>query len=399
MLYRNIPATGEKLSILGFGAMRLPMTEDGAIDEKRAIAQMRKAIDKGVNYLDTAWPYHGGESEVVLGKALRDGYREKVNIADKLPQWLVESRQDMDAYLDEQLKRLGVDCIDYYLVHAVEGNSWDRVEKLGVKDFLDKALESGKIRYAGFSFHGVAKDFTRIADAYPWTFCQIQYNFLDTENQAGTAGLKYASSRGMAVMIMEPLRGGNLSSPVPPDGVQEIWDTAETSRPPVEWALRWVWNHPEVTVVLSGMNDDAQVDQNIAIASEAMPESLTEQELTIVDKVANKYKELMQVGCTGCAYCMPCPAGVRIPTCFELFNTASMFKEKEEMSKFQYALMLSGEFAGEPSYASQCVECGQCAEHCPQHISIPEELVRVKDFFEQQDMQKIVDSFMSNRKD
>lgn len=399
MLYRKVPKTGDELSILGFGAMRLPMTEDGNIDEQRAIGQIRDAIDNGVNYIDTAWPYHNGESEVIVGKALKDGYREKVRLADKLPQWLVNTREEMDKYLDEQLAKMDVDCINYYLVHALEGNSWDRMEAMGIKDFLDKAIESGKIRYAGFSFHGVAEDFTRITDAYPWTFCQIQYNFLDTENQAGRAGLEYAASRDLAVIIMEPLRGGNLSAPTPPDGVQEIWDTAETRRPPVEWALRWVWNHPEVTVVLSGMNEEAHVQQNLAIASDAEPNSLTQSELDIVDKVADKYMELMQVGCTGCAYCMPCPAGVRIPFCFELLNTASLFKDKLDMTKFQYALMLSGEFNSEPAYASQCVECGQCVEHCPQHIAIPEELSRVADFFEQQDMQEIVANFMAHKKD
>jgi predicted aldo/keto reductase-like oxidoreductase len=392
MHYRKVPKTGEELSILGFGAMRFPTTEDGEIDEPRAIAQMRTAIDNGVNYVDTAWPYHNGKSEGVVGKALKDGYREKVAIADKLPQWLVKSREDMDKYLDAQLERLDVDCIDYYLIHALEGNSWDRSVELGVKDFLDKAIASGKIRYAGFSFHGVAGDFIRIADSYPWTFCQIQYNFLDTENQAGTAGLKYAASKDIAVMIMEPLRGGNLSSPTPPDGVQEIFDEAKIKRQPVEWALRWVWNHPEVTLVLSGMNEEAHVEQNLAIASEAEAESLTEAELAIVDRVAARYKELMQVACTGCAYCMPCPAGVRIPGCFEFFNSVHLFKDKEPILKRQYALMLSGKFSGQAAYASQCVECGQCEEHCPQHIAIPEELKRVADFFEQQDLQEIVNS-------
>ena len=204
MLYRKVPKTGEELSILGFGAMRLPMIDSKTIDEEKAIAQIRESIDNGVNYVDTAWPYHRGKSEVIVGKALKDGYREKVVIADKLPQFLVESREHMDEILDEQLKRLDVDCIDYYLIHAVEGNSWDRCVELGIKNFLDKALESGKIKYAGFSFHGVPEDFKRIVDAYPWTFCQIQYNFLDTENQAGTSGLKYAASKDLAVMIMEP---------------------------------------------------------------------------------------------------------------------------------------------------------------------------------------------------
>ncbi|WP_321405184.1 aldo/keto reductase [Maridesulfovibrio sp.] len=399
MLYRKVPKTGQELSILGFGAMRLPMIDDKTIDEKRAIAQIRNSIDNGVNYVDTAWPYHGGQSEVIVGKALKDGYREKVAIADKLPQFIVESREQMDEILNEQLRRLDVDCIDYYLIHAVEGNSWDRSVELGVKDFLDKALESGKIRYAGFSFHGVPEDFKCIVDAYPWTFCQIQYNFLDTENQAGTAGLKYAASKDIAVIIMEPLRGGNLSAPTPPDGVQDIFDQAETKRPPVEWALRWIWNHPEVTVVLSGMNNEEHIEQNLAIAAEAAPNSLTEGEIAIVDKVAARYKELMQVPCTGCAYCMPCPAGVRIPGCFEMFNSAHMFTDKAERNKFQYAVLFSQEMAGESAYASQCVECGQCEEHCPQHIAIPEQLKRVVDYFEQGDMKAMVNMVANKQKD
>ncbi|WP_415718870.1 aldo/keto reductase [Maridesulfovibrio sp.] len=394
MLYRKVPKTGEELSILGFGAMRLPMIDSKTIDEEKAIAQIRESIDNGVNYVDTAWPYHGGKSEVIVGKALKDGYREKVVIADKLPQFLVESREHMDEILDEQLKRLDVDCIDYYLIHAVEGNSWDRCVELGIKNFLDKALESGKIKYAGFSFHGVPEDFKRIVDAYPWTFCQIQYNFLDTENQAGTSGLKYAASKDLAVMIMEPLRGGNLSAPTPPDGVQDIFDEAEIKRAPVEWALRWVWNHPEVTVVLSGMNNDDHIKQNLAIAAEAEANSLTDAELAIVDRVSARYKELMQVPCTGCAYCMPCPVGVRIPGCFELFNSAHMFKDKAEHLKYQYAVFFSKEMAGESAYASQCVECGQCEEHCPQHIAIPEQLKRVVDYFEQDDMQTKVNALV-----
>jgi predicted aldo/keto reductase-like oxidoreductase len=243
MLYRKIPKNDDELSILGFGCMRLPALEDGTTDEDRAITQIRYAIDNGVNYMDTAWNYHGGESERILGRALRDGYREKVRVATKLPHWKVKHREDMDKYLNEQIEKLGVDHIDYYLLHGIEGNSWDRLEKLWVVDFLDKALEDGRIGNAGFSFHGIADDFIRIVDAYPWVFCQIQYNFLDQEYQAGTAGLEYAASKGLGVIIMEPLRGGNISHPNPPPDVKGVWDTAENKRTPVEWALRWVWNH------------------------------------------------------------------------------------------------------------------------------------------------------------
>ena len=381
MLYRNVPKNRDSLSILGFGAMRLPLNEDQSINEEAAIAQMRKAIDAGVNYLDTAWPYHGGQSEVVLGKALKDGYREKVKIADKLPVWLCNNREDMESFLNQQLERLEVETIDYYLLHALEGKSWDRLEALGVIGFLEDAKAAGKIAHLGFSFHGSNEDFIRIVDAYNWTFCQIQYNFLDTKNQAGTAGLKYAASKDMAVMIMEPLRGGNLSRTEAPPQVQVLWDSAETKRTPVEWALRWVWNAPEVTVVLSGMNMDEHIEQNLAIAEQAEAGSLTDAELTLVDQVADKYRELMPVGCTGCQYCMPCPAGVNIPICFDRYNSGRMFEEPQETTQYMYAVF-NGIATGNNTKASLCVECGECMEHCPQHIEIPERLKEVVEYCE-----------------
>ena len=254
MQYRTVPKNGDELSILGFGCMRLPLTKERQIDEPRAIRQISDAIDQGVNYLDTAWPYHAGESENVLGRALSDGYRERVKIATKLPSWMIKKREDMDFYLNAQLEKLKTDHIDYYLIHGLAGDLWDRLVSLGVMDFLDQANAAGRIVNAGFSFHGVLDDFKRIVDAYPWIFCQIQYNFLDEENQAGTEGLKYAASRDLGVVIMEPLRGGNLGLPEPPPDVDAIWKKAKNKRTPVEWAFRWVWTHPEATTVRSGMN-------------------------------------------------------------------------------------------------------------------------------------------------
>lgn len=376
MLYRTMPKTGDALSILGFGCMRLPMTE-GKIDEARAIAQIRGAIDRGVNYVDTAWPYHNGESEPLLGRALRDGYRERVKVATKLPSWLVTSREDMDRYLEAQRQRLGVDRIDYYLIHALDGALWEKVDALGVRDFLDQAKRDGRIGNAGFSFHGFIEDFRRIVDAYDWTFCQIQYNYLDERFQAGTEGLGYAASKGLGVIVMEPLRGGNLGLPTPPPAIAALWNEAPTPRTPVEWALRWVWNHPEVTVVLSGMNEEAHIEQNLAIAEQARPGSLTGEELALVDRVARKYQELMQVGCTGCGYCLPCPMGVQIPKCFDIFNKMHMFGDVEE-GKFLYAISIGGVVGtGEPGFASQCVACGTCLEKCPQQIPIPDVLEKV----------------------
>lgn len=389
MLYRKMPKNGDELSILGFGCMRLPVKEDGSIDEERATKQVRYAIDQGVNYVDTAWPYHMGESEPFLGRALDDGYREKVKIATKLPSWLIESREDMDKFLNAQLENLKTDHIDYYLIHALVGDLWDNVEKLGVVDFLDKAKADGRIINAGFSFHGSGDEFKRIVDAYDWDFCQIQYNFLDENNQAGTRGLEYAASKSLGVIVMEPLRGGNLTKTLP-QAVKEIWDEAPIKRSPAEWALRWVWNHPEVTVVLSGMNEEAHVEENLKVAGEAYPNSLTEAELQLAKRVEQKYRELMKVGCTGCRYCMPCPAGVNIPLCFETYNDLYMSGNADE-AKFMYAARLGGIVSsGETEFASQCVQCGKCLEKCPQHIDIPTILESVVEELEGSDLEERV---------
>lgn len=378
MLYRTMPKNGDKLSALGFGCMRLPLV-DGEIDEERAIAQIRDAIDSGVNYLDTAWPYHEGASEPLLGKALKDGYREKVKIATKLPTWLIKSREDMDTYLNSQLERLGVAQIDYYLIHALAGPSWKAIEALGVKDFLDAAQKDGRIVNAGFSFHGASEDFQTIIDAYPWVFCQIQYNYLDEDFQAGTKGLEYAASKDIGVIIMEPLRGGNLGLPEAPQAIADIWNLAETKRTPVEWALRWVWDHPEVTVVLSGMNNEEHIRENLAIACEAAPNSLTQDELGLIRRAAFTYRELMQVGCTGCGYCLPCPMNVQIPICFDFFNRLHMFGNEKE-AKRMYSNFAGGGIAKRaPGFASQCVACGECLEKCPQGINIPDMLERVSE--------------------
>ncbi len=387
MLYRQMPKNGDELSILGFGAMRLASKEDGSIDEERATKQVRHAIDQGVNYVDTAWPYHMGASEPFLGRALAGGCREKVKLATKLPSWLVEKREDMDKFLDAQLEKLNTDYIDYYLIHSLVGDLWDTVEKLGVVDFLDKAKADGRIINAGFSFHGASEDFNRIVDAYDWDFCQIQYNYLDEKNQAGKAGLEYAASKDIGVIIMEPLRGGSLTKTIP-NSVEEIWDEAPTKRTPAEWALRWVWNHPEVTVVLSGMSEETHVEENLRIAGEAHPNSLTEEELQLIKRVENKYRELMKVECTGCQYCMPCPAGVNIPLCFELYNNLYLEGDPDTV-KFMYAARVGGALGlEEPEFASRCVQCGQCLEKCPQHIDIPTVLGSVVEELEGSDLEQ-----------
>jgi uncharacterized protein len=388
MLYRKMPKNGDELSVLGFGCMRLPIKEDGTIDEKRATQQVRYAIDHGVNYVDTAWPYHMGQSEPFLGRALADGYREKVKLATKLPSWIVDSREDMDKFLNAQLEKLKTDHIDYYLIHGLAGELWNKMEALGAIDFLGKARSDGRIINAGFSFHGSADDFKRILDAYPWIFCQIQYNFMDEQNQAGTEGLKYAASKDLGVIVMEPLLGGNLANRVPAE-VEEIWNEASAKRTPAEWALRWVWNHPEVTVALSGMNEEAQVEENLKIANEAYPNSLTEAELQLVKRVEQKYRQLVKIGCTGCQYCMPCPSGVNIPECFDVYNNLHMFGN-EEGAKFAYAIRMSGAFTDtEPGgFASLCIECGQCMEKCPQSLEIPDLLKAVAEELEGPDFEQ-----------
>jgi hypothetical protein len=381
MLYRKMPKNGDELSVLGFGAMRLPVKEDGSIDERTATDMVRYSIDNGVNYVDTAWPYHMGESETFLAHAFADGYREKVKLATKLPQWMVKKPEDMDKFLNAQLEKLNTDHIDYYLIHSLVDSSWKTIKGLGVREFLDKAKADGRIINAGFSYHGTPEDFASIVDGYDWDFCQIQYNFLDTNVQAGTAGLEYAASKGLAVVIMEPLRGGNLVDPVPQE-ILDIWDEADTKRSPVEWALRWVWNHPEVTVVLSGMSAPAHVEENLRIAEEGLANSLTEKELQLVERAAEKYGELMKINCTGCRYCMPCPEGVDIPACFEVYNNLHMFGGEDRL-KMMYAAKMGGILRGaETNFASQCIQCGQCLDACPQQIPIPDMLEKVAEEFE-----------------
>jgi hypothetical protein len=380
MLYRKAPGSGDELSILGFGCMRLAQ-KDGRIDEERAGRQIRRAIDGGVNYIDTAWPYHGGESEPFTGRALAGGYRERVKLATKLPAWLVRNRAGMDRFLDAQLEKLATSRIDYYLVHSLNGDTWDRVAALGVAEFLDRAKSDGRIVNAGFSFHGLREGFQRIVDAYPWNFCQIQYNYLDQEHQAGSEGLKYAASKGLGVIVMEPLRGGLLAASPQPPAIEALWREAQPPRTPAEWALRWVWNHPEVTVALSGMNDEAQVEENLRIAAHAHPGSLTAAELGLVDRVTLKYREIMKVACTGCGYCQPCPSGVDIPGVFDLFNAFHTFGKTQEAA-FLYVLRAGGVISGHPAYASLCSRCLDCLEKCPQGLAIPDLLEQVAAQFE-----------------
>ena len=385
MLYRNFGKTKEKVSVLGFGCMRLPVigNDPTNINEKNAVDMIRYSIDHGVNFIDTAFPYHGlgldqaGESEPFLAKALKDGYREKVKIATKLPTWMIKTREDMDMYLNEQLERLETDHIDFYMVHGINKHYWKHVKELGFEEFLDGAISDGRIKHAGFSFHHRIELFKEVVDSYDWSFCLIQYNYLDEDYQAGKEGLEYAHGKNLGIAVMEPLRGGQLAMNMP-QKVQEVFDKSDVKRSPAEWALRWVWNHPEVSVVLSGMNTMEELKENLKIAEESEPNSLNDTELNIINQARSIFENKLQINCTRCGYCLPCPSGVNIPENFQKYNDYFLFGSPEEKDSYQFsydALVMENE------RASRCTECGICEEHCTQDIKIIQELKKVKELF------------------
>jgi predicted aldo/keto reductase-like oxidoreductase len=367
MEYRTFGNLDWQVSALGFGCMRLPTIEgDPAdIDEPLATRMVRYAIDRGVNYVDTAYPYHKENSERFVGRVLQDGYREKVRLATKLPCWKVEAQEDFDRLLDEQLEKLQVEHIDFYLLHALNGDRWQQMRDLDVLDRAERALADGRIGHLGFSFHDDYPVFREIVDGYDgWTFCQIQYNYMDIENQAGTEGLKYAASKGLAVVIMEPLLGGRLVDP--PDPIQQVWDEAAEERKPADWALQWLWNQPEVSVVLSGMSVMQQMEENVASAEASGVGSLGAEELALFDRVRAKYQELCPIPCTKCGYCMPCPNGVDIPRNFGVYNEGIMY-DKPGVARDGYT-----NWTPEEAQARQCIQCRECEEKCPQSIPISE---------------------------
>jgi len=376
MQYRRFGQLDVEVSALGFGSMRLPTrgrAED--VDEPAAVEMIRWAIDRGVNYIDSAYGYHGGNSERVIAKALEGGYRGRAAVATKMPVWLVNGKDDLDRLFDEQCQRLATDRIDFYLLHNLQAPTWAKMRDLGVLEWLDKAKAAGRVGEVGFSFHDQFDVLKEIIDASDlWSLCQVQYNFVNEDVQAGTRGLEYAAANGLAVVIMEPLFGGTLA--VPPEPVRRIWDAAPGRPSPVDIALRWLWNKPEVSLVLSGMGTLEQVKQNVASACASGVGTMTRAELDLVARVAEAYKALDPIPCTGCGYCMPCPSGVDIPRNLQLYNNAVVFKGNTmDLNRNLYNDMPAAK------RAEACTDCGECDQKCPQNVPVRQWMPRIHEAF------------------
>ncbi len=370
MKYR-IDKYGNKLSVLGFGCMRFK-NKLGIIDYKKAEKQILLAYKNGINYYDTAYIYPGSES--ALGEILYNNkIREKVNIATKLPHYLIKKIDDIDRIFNEELKRLKTDYIDYYLMHMLaDTDTWARLCSLGIEQWIKDKKESGQIKQIGFSYHGNSNEFCKLIDAYNWDFCMIQYNYMDKHSQAGEKGLKYANSKGLPVMIMEPLRGGKLVKNLPAEAYKIFSDDLRNYTP-AQWSFRWLYNQPEVTVVLSGMNSEKMIEENIKTASEAEPNTLTIEDQLMLNNVVKAINSKMKVGCTGCGYCMPCPKGVDIPGSFSALNRK--YSENKLWALVDY--FMCTQLRTKKASASNCIKCGKCEKHCPQNIKIREELDKV----------------------
>ena len=367
MQYRN-DKNGNPLSILGFGCMRFT-TKGGSIDLDKAEREIMTAYRAGVNYYDTAYIDPG--SEAAIGEIFeRNHIRDRIHIATKLPQFLITSRKGLEKTFQEELTRLRTTYIDYYLMHHLTDIAmWDKLKKLGILDWIREKKESGAIRNIGFSYHGNTDNFLKILDDYDWDFCQVQYNYLDDVSQAGTAGVRAAAEKGIPVVIMEPLRGGKLVNALP-DSAKKIMQGSGRGWTPAQWGLRWLYDQPEVTVVLSGMNSVEMVEENCRTASEAEAGHLTEADFAVLEKVKGEIRAREKVGCTGCRYCMPCPKGVDIPGIFRCYN--AMYTESKAQGRFQFAQTVG--LTREPAFATQCIRCGKCEQHCPQSIPIREKL-------------------------
>lgn len=374
MQYRIDPKSGNSLSALGFGCMRLPSSSLGRVDLDAAEALVVDAVERGINYFDTAYLYRGNEE--ALGTILqRTDLRDRVFLATKLPHMNCEKREDFDRFFNVQKEHLRTDRIDYYLMHNfMSPDQWTRLVYLGIEEWIDDKKRSGEIRQIGFSYHGSQGDFVRLLDAYDWDFCQIQYNYVNVNYQAGRAGLELAASRGLAVFVMEPLLGGKLTDGLPPKAASAL-AAADANATPAAWGLRWIWNHPGATVVLSGMNEVAQIAENAAIAERALPGAMSEEELAVIDDVVRIFNETNKVPCTGCNYCMPCPKGINIPGCFSAYNTSHAIGWYDGLKQY---VLCTGGVGGSPRWASDCISCGACVRRCPQGIAVPKALADVR---------------------
>jgi len=378
MKYRKLGKIKSDLSVLGFGCMRFP-TKNGNIDTLKSEEMLLYGIEKGINYLDTAWPYHNGESESFLGEFLEKyKLRNRINLATKLPSWLVKNRRDMDDYFEKQLEKLKTDYFDFYLIHALNQRWWDNLKKSGVFDFMEKEVKRGRIKHIGFSFHDQYPVYEKILGDYDWDFNMIQLNFYDQDFQAGVKGYNLSEKKGIPVVAMEPLRGGKLVNSVP-DEINSIYRESERIWTNSEWALNWVWNHKNINLLLSGMSSLEHVKQNIAAAEKAEADIFTENDFAIIDKSLKILKRKTKIDCTGCGYCVPCPERVDIPNLFGKYNDVHVFGNFDEAKK-QYQMFVKKE-----SWAINCTECGLCLEKCPQAINIPKELKNVKNLFETED--------------
>ena len=362
-----------RVSRLGFGTMRLPRIEgeDNKIDRERAINLIRRGIDGGISYVDTAYGYHAGESEIVTGLALKDGYREKVTLTTKLPHWCVNEEKDMNRLLDEQLKKLDVPYLDFYILHALNREAYEKMCAFNYKPFLEQALKDGRIRHTGFSFHDDKDAFLHILNDWDkWEMAQIQHNYLDDENQATEEGLREAGRQGVSIVVMEPLRGGALANP--PSNVRAMIDAHESKRSPVDWAFRYLADYPEVATILSGRSTEEQLEDNLRVFENLTVNGMTEQDRAFTKELKKAYLSRKPIGCTACQYCQPCPQGVKIPNIFGAYNHAQMFDHPEEFAD-RYAKMKE---KGEDG--SLCVGCGACETACPQQLNIREWLEKIE---------------------
>ncbi|MCF7833449.1 MAG: aldo/keto reductase [Candidatus Marinimicrobia bacterium] len=398
MQYRPFGSTDFKVSALGLGTMRLPLSRfiPQKVNVQQSIRMMRHAIDKGINYFDTAWPYHLRQSERIVGKALQDGYREKVHLTTKLPMFLISRESEFDFYLNSSLKALQTDHVDTYLFHALSKNTFERLKKLKLLDKMKRARDQGKIKYIGFSFHDTLPVFREIVDHFDWDVVQIQFNYMDTALQAGQEGLEYAASKNMAIVIMEPLKGGQLANP--PKEALDVMAASGIERTPVDWALQYLWDRPEVSCVISGMGNMTMINENCASADKSGIESLSEKEKIVIDELVDIYRKNILVPCTDCKYCMPCPFGVNIPLHFATLNHQTIerrFYYKFFVRRSYNALVRNKKRLNRSKtngHASLCTECGVCIPKCPQGINIPHELKKtleildkrknIKDVFE-----------------